>query len=225
MLLAKPTVDIALSTNRLKASYAFWREEVGAKFDLVLPISPNQEQYRFGINGSLLKINAYNRVLPEGAVTGYHQLSLAQAGLTAAREMQDPDGSRLRLVPPGFDGVTQAAVHLRVRDLEVHRRFYAEALGLPEVSHGRFTAGETLFILTQSAEAPADAQILGTGWRYITFQVMRNLDAHAQALKAGAREAVAPALFGNSVRYSMVQDPDGNWVELAQRAELAGSVD
>jgi lactoylglutathione lyase len=44
-------------------------------------------------------------------------------------------------------------------------------------------------------------------------------------LAAGGREALAPLTLGTTARISMVRDPDGNWIELSQRASIVGSLD
>jgi lactoylglutathione lyase len=116
-------------------------------------------------------------------------------------------------------------VRIIVRDIEAHRRFYAEALGLPEARPGVFRAGESLIFLEQSPDAPADAQMRGPGWRYITFQVFKVDEEHARVLAKGGREAMAPVTLGTTARISMVRDPDGNWIELSQRASIVGSLD
>jgi lactoylglutathione lyase len=115
-------------------------------------------------------------------------------------------------------------VRLAVRDLDAHRRFYAEAFGLPEERPGAFRAGESLILLEQSPDAPADAQMQGRGWRYITFQVFKVDEEHARVLAQGGREAMAPVTLGTTARISMVRDPDGNWIELSQRASIVGSL-
>jgi hypothetical protein len=38
-------------------------------------------------------------------------------------------------------------------------------------------------------------------------------------------EARAPVTLGSTARISMVRDPDGNWIELSQRASLTGSLE
>ena len=118
-------------------------------------------------------------------------------------------------------------IKLKVRDLETHRRFYAQALGLPEIAHARglaFQAGETVILLEQSEDAPSDAQFQGPGFRYITFQVFKCDAEHVHVLEHGGREALAPTTLGSTARISMVRDPDGNWIEISQRASITGSL-
>ena len=134
----------------------------------------------------------------------------------------------MTLVPPGAFGIKQIGIRLKVRDLAAHRRFYAEGLGLteePVVKGATFRAGETLLLLEQSQDAPSDAVMDGKGWRYITFQVFKVDSEHLRILARGGREAMKPTTLGTTARISMVRDPDGNWIELSQRASITGSLE
>jgi lactoylglutathione lyase len=224
MLLAKPRIDIGLSTNDLEPLLAFWQGEVGTPLDHVLPIRPGHAQHRHDVRGSVLKINHDANPLPANPPSGYRELIVAREGLDAARAMADPQGNRVTLVPPGQDSVSQIGVRLAVRDLAAHRQFYGEALGLPEERPGAFRAGESLILLDEDADAPSDAAMQGPGWRYITFQVFKVDEEHARVLAQGGREALAPVTLGTTARISMVHDPDGNWIELSQRASIVGSL-
>ncbi|WP_304177712.1 VOC family protein [Phenylobacterium aquaticum] len=227
MDLAKPRVDIGLSTHNLAPMLAFWQGEAGVPFDHVLKIRRGQDQHRHDALGSVLKINHMADPLPDTAPSGYLELIIARPGLTAPLALTDPDGNRLSLVPPGHDGVGQIGIRLGVRDLSAHRRFYAQGLGLTEEPHAggaAFRAGETLLILEERADAPSDAVFPGKGWRYITFQVFKVDEEHARVLAQGGREAMAPTTLGTTARISMVRDPDGNWIELSQRASIVGSL-
>jgi predicted enzyme related to lactoylglutathione lyase len=225
MQLAKPRVDIGLSTNHLEPMLEFWQHDVGAEFDHILPIRRGHDQHRHDIAGSVLKINHHADPLPATPPSGYRELVVARAGLADPVALVDPDGNRVTLVPPGFDAVTQIGVRLGVRDLDAHRHFYGDVLGLPEEAVGAFRAGESLIVGEQRADAPADAEMQGGGWRYITFQVFKVDDEHAQVLANGGREALAPITLGTTARISMVRDPDGNWIELSQRASVVGSLE
>lgn len=228
MELAKPRVDIGMSTNALAPILDFWQGEAGVPFDHVLPIRRGQKQHRHDANGSVLKINAYDEPIPAGEPTGYRELYLAREGLAAPRSLADPDGNQVTLVPPGWRGITQAGIRLAVRSLSAHRDFYAGALGLAEEAWeggAAFRAGETLLILEAAADAPSDAAMPGVGWRYITFQVFRVDAEHARVLAAGGREAMPPTTLGTTARISMVRDPDGNWIELSQRASIVGTLE
>jgi catechol 2,3-dioxygenase-like lactoylglutathione lyase family enzyme len=228
MNLAKPQVDFGLFTGQLEPALRFWQGQVGLPFDHVLELSDGHRQHRHDALGSVIKVNDLTASLSTEPASGYHELLLARARVTDPTALADPDGARVVLVPPGHAGIEQVGIRLRVRDLDAHRRFYGEVLGLPEAPapHGAaFRAGETLLLLVQHDDAPADATINGLGWRYITFQV-RAVDAeHARIVAGGAREAMAPTTLGRTARISMVRDPDGNWIELSQRASIVGSLD
>jgi lactoylglutathione lyase len=228
MRLAKPRVDIGLNTNNLEPMLAFWQNEAGLAFDHILPIRKGMQQHRHDALGSVVKINHYAEALPETPPSGYAELLVARQGLSAARSWQDPDGNKVTLVPPGSFGVTQIGVRIKVRALALHRRFYAEALGLTEESvpiGAAFRAGETLLLLEESPQAPSDAAMEGRGWRYITFQVFKVDEDHARVLARGGHEALKPVTLGTTARISMVRDPDGNWIELSQRASITGSLE
>jgi catechol 2,3-dioxygenase-like lactoylglutathione lyase family enzyme len=225
MELAKPRVDIGLSTNDLEPMLAFWQEQAGIPFDHLLKIRRGQDQHRHDALGSVLKINHHADPLPDSPATGYRELIVARPGLTAPQPLADPDGNRVTLVPPGYEGVTQIGIRIAVRDLAAHRKFYTQGLGLIEETPGAFRAGETLLILEESPDAPSDAGMQGRGWRYITFQVFRVDEEHARILEQGGRQAMPPTTLGTTARISMVRDPDGNWIEISQRASLVGNLE
>jgi lactoylglutathione lyase len=229
MNLAKSRIDFGLSTNNLTPMLTFWQGDVGLAFDHVLPIRRGQDQHRHDALGSVIKINHLAEPLPEGPPTGYRELYVAREGLTEPRPMADPDGNRVTLVPPGWRGVGQIGVRLAVRDLEAHRRFYTEALGLveePWEGGAAFRAGESLIVCEPSPDAPAlGVRTGGKGWGYVTFQIFRVDAEHAFVLAHGGLEAIAPITLGTTARISMVMDPDGNRIELSQRASIVGSLD
>lgn len=228
MKLAKPRVDIGLNTNNLEAMLQFWQKEAGLKFDHILPIRKGVNQHRHDALGSVVKINHFDTALPNSPPSGYYELLVARSGLTAPRQLHDPDGSAVTLVPPGTQGIAQIGIRLRVRDLDAHARFYAEGLGLTSAPADRgsaFRAGESLLLLEQSRAAPSDATMEGKGWRYITFQVFKVDQEHRHVIARGGREAMPPTTLGTTARISMVRDPDGNWIELSQRASITGSLE
>ena len=141
--------------------------------------------------------------------------------------MTDPDGNRVLLVPPGFDGVTQLGVSMGVRSLGEYRKFYGDILGFAEhpwSGGSAFRLGESLLLLGEDRAATVDPARQASGWRYITLQVA-DIDAvHAELRNRGVREGLAPITLGDVARISMILDPDGNWIELSRRASIVGSV-
>ncbi|MGE4324453.1 MAG: VOC family protein [Sphingobium sp.] len=224
MRLAKPFFDIGITVRSADRVSAFWQEEVGAVFDHVLEISDTHVQHRYDLLGSVLKINAPGDI-PDAPPSGYHELLVARPGLSEPRGLTDPEGNRVRLIPPGYCGVTQIGLILRVRDVAAHERFYREALMLPAADDGSFRAGEGVFIIEQSSTAPGDAAINGPGMRYTTLQVFDVRAEHVRFLAAGGGEGMPIQQLRDVARFAMVRDPDGNWIELSQRASLTGPLD
>ena len=142
--------------------------------------------------------------------------------------MVDPDGNRVQLVPPGFDGVIQLGVAMGVRSLREHRRFYGDILGFAEQSRSGGPAfrrlGGSLLLLEEDGAATVNPVRQASGWRYITLQIA-DIDAvHGELRSRGVREGLAPITFGDVARISMILDPDGNWVELSRRASIVGGL-
>ena len=174
MQLAKTVIDVGLSTNNLKPMLRFWQQNVGLRFDHVLPVRRGQKQYRHEEQGSVIKINHHADPLPEAAPSGYRELIIAREGLQEPRRMTDPDGNRVLLVPPGFDGVTQLGISMGVRSLGEHRKFYGDILGFAEQpwsGGSTFRLGESLLLLGEDRAATVDPARQASGWRYITLQV------------------------------------------------------
>jgi len=227
MQLAKRVIDVGLSTNDQEPMLRFWRQDVAIRFDHVLPVRRGQKQYRHDEQGSVIKLNHHAEPLPEAAPSGYRELIIAREGLQKPRRMVDPDGNRVQLVPPGYDGVTQIAVAMGVRSLSEHRRFYGDILGFPEQPWSAgpaFRLGDSLILLEEDRAATVDPVRQARGWRYITLQVA-DIDAvHDELRSKGAREGFAPITLGDVARISMILDPDGNWIELSRRASIVGSL-
>ena len=229
MKLAKSRIDFGLSTNNLEPMLAFWQGDVGLPLDHVLPIRRGQNQHRHDAHGSVIKINHLAEPIADGPPTGYRELFYATDKVSEPTPLADPDGNRVTLVPPGWRGVGQIGVKLAVNDVAAHRRFYTEAFGLPEErweGGAAFRAGESLLIVEPSDDAPKPgARPGGKGWGYITFQIFKVDQEHAFVLAHGGREALAPVTLGETARISMVMDPDGNRIELSQRASIVGSLE
>jgi catechol 2,3-dioxygenase-like lactoylglutathione lyase family enzyme len=227
MQLAKNVIDVGLSTNQLEPMLQFWRQDAGLRFDHVLPVRRGQKQYRHDARGSVIKLNHHRDPLPDAASSGYRELVIAREGVEQPRAMIDPDGNRVRLVPPGHDGITQIAVAMAVRSLSEHRKFYGDILGFAErdwPGGAAFRLGDSLVLLEEERTATVDPLRQARGWRYITLQVA-DIDAvHEELRNKGVREGLAPVTLGEVARISMILDPDGNWIELSRRASIVGSL-
>lgn len=227
MQLAKNVIDVGLSTNNLQPMLRFWQQDAGVRFDHVLPVRRGQKQYRHDVQGSVIKLNHHAEPLPDAAPSGYREVIIAREGVGRPHLMVDPDGNRVRLVPPGHDRVTQLAVAMGVRSLAEHCRFYGDILGFAEQSWSggpAFRLGDSLLFLEEDRAATVDPVRQARGWRYITLQIA-DIDAvHDDLRSKGVREGFAPITLGDVARISMILDPDGNWIELSRRASIVGGL-
>jgi catechol 2,3-dioxygenase-like lactoylglutathione lyase family enzyme len=227
MQLAKKMIDIGLSTNNLEPMLRFWQEDAGLRFDHVLPVRHGVKQHRHDAMGSVVKLNHYREPLPAAPPSGYHELVIAREGVKAPRDMADPDGNRVRLVPPGQDGVTQIGIVVRVRSLDASRQFYGDILGFPEEPSSSglsLRLGDSLLLIREDMGTTINPIREAPGWRYITLQVAEIDELHAGLRSRGVREGFAPVTLGDVARISMILDPDGNWIELSRRASIVGSL-
>lgn len=224
MKLAKNHIDVGCVTDELEPMLAFWQGDVGLPFEEVLPLGRGRRQHRHGMNGSVFKLNHWRDDVPEVQPSGYRELVIARASVLQRRELEDPDGNRVVLVPPGTGGVTGIAVRLGVRDEVAFHRFYGDVLQLEAAGENAYRCGDSLLLFAADPAAPSDAAMDGPGFRYITIQVW-DVDAeHRGILERGGREGMAPLTLGAVARISFVRDPDGNWIEISQRGSLTGSV-
>ena len=118
-----------------------------------------------------------------------------------------------------------------VRDGEAALRFYRDTLGLehiadtPSGNNGtmhRLMCGTSLIKVIEYPSPPDAANPIGgipaaSGYRYWTISV-QDLDGTTERCRsAGYTVAVEPREIRAGVRISMIEDPDGNWVELLEQ--------
>ncbi len=119
-----------------------------------------------------------------------------------------------------------------VRDSEAALKFYRDTLGFEHVADTpggggtmhRLMCGTTMVKLVSPDELPAASNPPGglagaSGIRYWTISVP-DLDALTNTCReAGYTIPVEPREIRPGVRISMIEDPDGNWVELLENNE------
>ena len=220
MKLAKPCFDIGLMTDAIEAVEPFWRDRLCLLPDHVLPIEGAYAQHRYRIGDSIVKLNA--RPVDAGARSGYHELLIASASATGCTSLADADGNRVSIVPVGYRGVTRIAMRILVKDLAVHRHYYASVLGLDQASENGFCVGDDLILIETGVPGELEQSLWGRGWRYLTLQIFDVRLEHARYLAKGGASGMPIQQLRDIARVAMVRDPDGNWLELSQRASLTG---
>ena len=199
----------------------FWRDEAGLAFDHSIPVVKGQVQHRFDERGSVVKVNVRESLAGDQR-SGIEEVLIARGDLAAPRALKDPDGNRVVFVPAGTEGVTQVGVRIAVRDLARTLAHYRDVLGFEEEATTRVRCGDTVLLFEERADAPSGFAQAQRGWLYLTVQI-RDCDAETARVEAlGAEVAVRPMNLGEVARMAMVRDPDGNLLEISQRAQLTG---
>ncbi len=220
--LARAGFDVGLFTNRTDEQLRFWQYEVGLAYDHLGKLGGGIHQHRHHLFGAVLKMNAARDPLPSLPPTGYRALRIAEPGLGIPRDLLDPDGNRVALVPPGDEGTQSYDLLLEVSDVDRHARFFREVLGLPLDATGAVLVGDARLCFTGGARPARSPDWRGPGLRYITLQV-RDARAALAAAVAGGAEAADPLRdLGELVRFAFIRDPDGNFIELSERTSFTG---
>lgn len=220
LVLAKSVLDFGLQSDNRESMTAFWQEQVGLALDRVLPVFKGVDQYRFGIDDAVLKVNMMDDPLPAAPPTGYRELWIPRPGLEHSQDLRDPDGNQFSLVPPDHLEGYRLGLCIAVSDLSAFTRFYTEALGLIQLDSNSFACGKTKLMLRQTDHATTTADDLGRGFRYITIQVKALDKLHQALVDKGVVEHMAPSQWSDVAYVSFIRDPDNNLIELSQRAEL-----
>lgn len=220
--IVKPALDVGVQTNDLEAHQAFWGDELGLRFDHLLKVGGGVHQHRYDLHGGVLKVNAHRDPLPEGAPTGYTAIAIVDP-VRAADGIQGrtgPDGLRVALTPSTQDG-TRVNVMVEASDVGRTLDVLAASFG-GERGEGTLRLGETKLSVKLRRDRPPTATRDGLGIRYLTVQVGDVRSAHAHAVASGMTEGMAPVRLGDVAFISFVRLPDGDWIELSQRASLTG---
>ena len=114
-----------------------------------------------------------------------------------------------------------------VRDADAMVAFYRDVLGFEDTGTMDMPDGSTMYRLlcgtsliklvrpkqAPPATAPPGGIAGATGYRYWTISVANLDEITARCAESGRRVVVAPRDIRAGVRISIVEDPDGNWVE------------
>jgi glyoxylase I family protein len=127
---------------------------------------------------------------------------------------------------PGVD------IGIVISDSEKAMHFYRDTLGLKHVmdmpmpvgaggTMHRMECGATTLKLVKWNDVPTASNPPGglhtaLGMRYLTIWVKNLVESTAACAAAGYNVVVQPSEIRKGVSISMVEDPDGNWVELLE---------
>ena len=231
MELAKQFVDVGIFTNQIDQMRSFYGERIRLPYEEMLPVGGGVRQYRYGLLGSVLKINHSRDPLPPRIAGGYRMLSIPDPRTPMPIAMQDPDGNEIELVPTGQRGVNQIEIHLGVTDEAASiismasdrcrayrpgplqaRQYDYQLPARPRAVRGRAAAGAR----TDRVDARGrDALHHDPGAR---LRREHRASSRWACGKGGADDA------GKVARISLIRDPDGNFIEISQRASLTGPI-
>jgi lactoylglutathione lyase len=211
---AKPAFDIGFATNDIDGYRALLEGQAGLSYDHLAKLGGGFHQHRWRQGDSIVKVNHTRSPLDDALVAGYRAVTL-MAGRRA--DLVTPDGVPLALRE---DAGADLTLHVVANDLDAFARFYGELLGLEPDGPNAFRLGRSRIV----AEAGRVGHAPGwreKGLRYMTVQIFDCDGLTAEMERRGAVVGAEPRTIGQ-VRYSFVRDPDGNWIELSERASLTG---
>jgi glyoxylase I family protein len=117
-----------------------------------------------------------------------------------------------------------------VRDADAALAFYRDTLGFKDTGTMAMPGGATMYrllcgstlvkLVDPGKELPATAPPGGIqgayGYRYWTISVSNLDELSAKCEAAGRKVVIAPREIRPGVRIAMIEDPEGNWVELLE---------
>lgn len=221
MRLAKQALDIGLFTDQPQEQRAFWEADVGLTFDGMLKLGGGVHQQRFRAREMVIKVNHSRYPISHIPQSGIRSVSLA-IPRAPEREFLGPDGQHVRVVPAERWDDADAEIDLVVRDMAAHDRFWHVVMQFERFTLGTYACGRTRLRLRDGIVGDAAETWKGLGWRYLTVQVEDCYVEHRGALERGGAEGQPPQRMGDVAIVSFVRDPDGNFIELSQRASLVG---
>jgi predicted enzyme related to lactoylglutathione lyase len=224
MQLAKTHLDVGLFARSIEPHLSFWTHTVGLRYDHRLKLGAGIHQHRFQLNGSVLKVNHAREPLAESNPSGIAGVRIATAHTSTPLQLSDPDANNVTLVPMGHDGVTGIGIDLRVNSRDAHERFWRHVMQFTSPAPDVYVCGDTRIFIREEDGVGRAQSWRGYGWRYLTVQITDCQAEHRGVLGRGGDEGEAPRRLGDVAIVSFVRDPDGNFIELSQRASLVGAL-
>lgn len=209
---AKPAFDVGFATNHLAGFRLMFETQLELEYDQLAKLGGGFHQHRWKQGQSIIKVNHARDPLGPAPAGGYRALSLA---FKMAAAFSTPDGA-----PVHLKRMRDIDLELNVTtpDLDAFNRFYGGLLGLEADGRNGFRLGRSRIAAKRGKAARVD-DWRAKGLRYMTVQVY-DCDGVMAALRDAGAEIGAEARTLGQVRYGFVRDPDGNWIEISERASL-----
>ena len=151
MNLAKPYIDVGLYCRDREAVTAFWQQEVGLAFRELAEI----RRWGAAVAARSLGLNFEDQSsagrTADAVASGYDGIVVADETVDEPVTMTDPEGNRVTLVQPGFEGIDQIAVEMAVADPALHAMFMRRVLGCQEISSRHLSGVRPVFTYLKSA--------------------------------------------------------------------------
>lgn len=211
---AKPAFDIGFATNDIDGYRALLEGQAGLSYDHLAKLGGGFHQHRWRQGDSIIKVNHTRTPLADAPAAGYRAVTLAA---DRSIDLVTPDAVPLSLRE---DAAADLTLHVVANDLDAFARFYGEMLGLDADGPNAFRLGASR-IVAEAGSVPEAPGWREKGLRYMTVQIFDCDGLTAAVERRGAVIGAEPRTIGQ-VRYSFVRDPDGNWIELSERASLTG---
>ncbi|MEM8496563.1 MAG: VOC family protein [Pseudomonadota bacterium] len=223
MQLSRALFDVGILTQQREAMLAFWHDKLGLAITQELYPVNGVAQYKLDLKGAVLKLNCVDVDLPANNLdNGLRLLLIADGRVEAPRQLKDPDGNRVCLIPPGYRGIDRFAVHFSVSNERSFDHFYGHICQLPKIADRTYDCAGAAISFSWSPDVQANVDTTGIGYYYLTFQALDAAAEHKALCERGAVEdqPVSDSHTTTGSIISFILDPDGNKIELSQREDL-----
>ena len=221
-ILSKDVLDIGYFTDNLEETLKFWKNDLGLDCETPVRYNNGLTQYRHPLRETIIKVNTSDRKLAKPP-SGYTELFIATKNLNSPKSTLNPDGELITLVPKGHLGISETAIKVAVSNAKSHGHFYEVVMGFEKIGENSFRSGNCLLFTEEKKGHARAGHWTNYGFRYFTVHVRNIDDTFNRIVAAGAEVGEEPYAIGDIAKISFVRDPDGNWIEVAQRASLAGT--
>jgi catechol 2,3-dioxygenase-like lactoylglutathione lyase family enzyme len=140
-------------------------------------------------------------------------MKLVFAALIASVVVANP--AFAQLAPPNADGITYGHVHLNVKDIEVHKKFWAEYFGGVPVTKGTLTAIKFPNMLIALTQREPQGGSMGTVMDHFGFKVQSVAEILAK-WRAGGMEVQSEFIGAEGFPNAYLMGPDGVRIELQE---------